>query len=93
MSKINAKTLEAKLKSINKGSFWFGIIGRVSLITGAILFISGLAGVIMQQDVAGIENRMLISSLPYLINGWLFLLGRDAFDAIAHLIKEMEEII
>jgi len=25
--------------------------------------------------------------------GWLFLLGRDAFDAIAVLIKEMDEVV
>lgn len=100
MGKISAESLEKKLKTINRGAYWFGIIGRLAIFLGAVGVFFGLFVIISHAIqpcrpyfMAGRDFSFLITSLLYLASGWLFLLGRDAFEAIAYLIKESEDVV
>lgn len=103
MAKIESKKLAAKLKSIDRGAYWFGIIGRISLIWGAfnvVLFVYfsvfGRSVGLDSDSVLSVNGPLsgfLSNSIAPLIYGWLFLLGRDALTAISTLITEMEEIV
>jgi hypothetical protein len=96
MGKIDVELMGKKMKHINKGAYWFGIIGRLSIAFGAIELLGGFFQFIgwffihRQDPYTARGLSLIISSIPVLINGWLFLLARDSFEAIAYLIKESE---
>ena len=108
MAKANQTLLENRLGSIDRGAYWFGIIGRLSIIAGfamlvfagVVLYLEGmrqvgglstpggpLSVVHSKEHMDGIGNGLIA-----LLEGWMFLRGRDAFEAISALIKEMQEI-
>lgn len=93
MAKINEELLVKKLKSINRGAYWFGIIGRLSIVVGALFLFIGLVGTYGSGASPNGPVALLSMSLSSLINGWLFLMGRDAFEAIAYLIEESEKTV
>jgi hypothetical protein len=96
MNRIDGETLKKKMASITKGAYWFGIFGRMSIFFGGIGLLFGIISLFAWQsgvDVAKQSARTLVSSFSYLIYGWLFLLGRDAFEAVAFLLKESEETV
>lgn len=95
MKEIESGTLTKKMESIQRGVYYFGIIGRLSVLYGTCCFIFGIMFLVIDGVPRINESGIhcLVSSLPALINGWLFLMGRDAFEAIHLLIKEMGEIV
>lgn len=93
MTKDKEKSLEKRLQRIKRGAYWFGIIGRISIFFGALLLIFALIILITEAFGDGPRTTtatwtLLFQSLPLLIFGWLFLLGRDAFESIMFLIEE-----
>lgn len=91
--------LDKKLQRIHRGAYWFGIIGRLSLLIGGLYFLSALGLLLMgagKDFHAEMYHQMissLVGSLTPLLTGWMFLLGRDAFEAIEALIVEVGEIV
>lgn len=105
MSKNNRELLEKKLKSIEKGAYYFGIIGRISIAIGVLcIFISllpiflSLLNPTLVTKLLDVQTQVklsgaLVESLSYVIYGFLFIVARDAFDAIKAIISELEEIV
>jgi hypothetical protein len=99
MSKMNRESLEQKLKGIEKGSYYFGIIGRLSLAMGFLGLLSYT--VLISAEILQNPNYNLLEVLlstpynfvSYIIYGFVFLVARDAFDAIKILISEVNEIV
>lgn len=91
--------LNQKLNAIHRGAYWFGIIGRLSIFVGVLSLLTSIfflvtgAGADPQSSMYEHMISSLTGSLTPLISGWLFLLGRDAFEAIEALITEMNEIV
>ncbi len=104
---IKSNLLQNKSKTIQRGAYWFGIVGRISIAYAMLNIVS--LGLIFAlnfylQSVAGPEINSLTpytaggfesatSAVIRLIYGWLFLLGRDAFNAIELIISEMNDIV
>ena len=95
----NTEKLQKKLTSIRRGAYWFGIVGRLSIILGVLTVVMAIsAGLAVCYNWPSITSGFpwlssLLTGLPYLIYGYLFLLGRDAFEAIEELIREVGEIV
>jgi len=87
--------VEKKLGSIERGAYWFGIIGRLSIFMGVVSL--ALAGCIAAGQGLSGENGSLVAilagSVSHLVYGWLFLLGRDALEAVGVLIREMSHTV
>jgi len=86
-----------RLNRITNGAYWFGIVGRLSIFMGILFFLVGTAMCLrLWADPIEVYNRgasVLVQSIPYFLYGWLFLLGRDALEAIRMLIQEIGEIV
>ncbi|MEW5805969.1 MAG: hypothetical protein AB1756_01215 [Acidobacteriota bacterium] len=97
MNKTNEKRIEKRLKSIKRGAYWFGVIGRLSIFFGMLYFIYGTLKIVTTyiplEDWKGQGLEPLLKSIYTLIYGWLFLFARDAFEAIEQIFKEMEDIV
>lgn len=96
MSKNNRELLEKKLKSIEKGAYYFGIIGRLSIFMGVLGIIISLLPILISDFSSAISGKLggaVIQSISYIIYGTLFIIARDAFDAIKAIISELEEIV
>lgn len=101
---IQETPLQTKRKTIQRGAYWFGIMGRLSLLYGVVSALALVAIVLLdlylsQQGIDTAEMKTMLNDTPVsgvisaMIYGWLFLLGRDAFVAIDLLIAEMNEVI
>ena len=104
MSKLNREVIEKNKDSIKRGAYYFGIVGRLSIIFGCITGIPVIISMITYffaynlsdpnlADSLGKVATSLISCAESLIYGFLFLMARDAFTAINALSNEMEEIV
>lgn len=108
MAKATQTVLENRLGSIKRGAYWFGIIGRLSMIFGFLILVFAAVSMYLESmvqvnsAVGGAAMHLTHSKqtmegygqgLEALLYGWLFLLGRDAFEAVEALIKEMQEIV
>lgn len=96
MSKSNRELLEKKLKSVERGAYYFGIIGRLSIFMGVLGIIVSLLPILISDFSSAISGKLggaVIQSASYVIYGGLFLIARDAFDAIKAVISELEEIV
>lgn len=94
------KLIDEKSKSISRGAYWFGIIGRILIVFGSLDLINGLLAISGQFsgppattviNTPGIEN--FASAVMTLMTGWLFLLARDSFEAINYLLNESKDTI
>ena len=94
MGKVKQESLTKKLTNITRGAHWFGIIGRFSMLFGVLFFALQLFALLTGAEKLETHSGPLgVTPLTYVFYGWLFLLGRDAFSAIAGLIKEMEDVV
>lgn len=89
----NTEQLQKKLLSVKRGAYWFGIIGRLSVLFGAFAIILGVFLKLTDANITGGWYSVARGGLDNLIYGYLFLLGRDAFEAIEGLIREVGEIV
>jgi hypothetical protein len=92
MSETNEKVITKRLKSVKRGAYWFGMVGRISIYFGLLYLILVLIEVVFKAGFSVVEER-LEDSVRALIYGGLFLLGRNAFDAIAYLIEERKDTV
>lgn len=93
---MDEKQLDLKIANIERGAYWFGIIGRLSTLAGMLLLISSALVVwhsYPSLNLDKVQVQFIGSSISYLLYGWLFLLGRDTFEAIVFSIKEIKETI
>ena len=89
----NSEKLQAKLGSITRGAYYFGIIGRAGILwgIGQFLFIPVLAA---SGGVTLPAASLLVSNgLQSMIVGYVFLVARDALEAVEALIREIGEIV
>ena len=96
MGKVKQDVLSKNLKNIERGSYWFGIIGRLSILWGLFTVVMAVMLMVMGTDAPGPDGQSFtatVSPITSLFYGWVFLKGRDGFDAIAALIKEMDEVV
>lgn len=104
MAKSTQAVLEKRMSNIKRGAYWFGIIGRLSMFIGFLILIFTVGALFLQGmarvnagTVSFTDGNSAIAGLGQglgsLLYGWLFLLGRDAFQAIEALIQEMQEIV
>ncbi|MFC1746026.1 hypothetical protein ACFL35_18685 [Candidatus Riflebacteria bacterium] len=85
---------KAKLANIKRGAYYFGIVGRLSTAYGVLFLLAFISSCLAGEAAIfkyGVHS--LANSIMPLIYGWLFLLGRDALEAIESLIKEIGEIV
>jgi hypothetical protein len=87
----NEEKLLSKLKSIKRGAYWFGIIGRLSIMLGLIAVSIAIFAKVTGGNGLGWVST-ISSGVNGLIFGYLFLLGRDAFEAIEELIREVGKL-
>jgi len=92
MSETNEKVITKRLKSVKRGAYWFGIVGRISIYFGLLGLILVLIEVVFKAGFRPV-GQLLGNSVTALIYGWLFLLGRNAFDAIAYLLEERKDTV
>lgn len=95
---MDEKQIEAKMANISRGAYWFGILGRLSVFIGCLAFFPGIflcASALLKGGVSFDELgiKLLVGSIQPLISGWLFLLGRDAFEAIDFVLKETRDTV
>ncbi len=88
MSKIKEKSLKGRLKSIRRGAYWFEMIGRLSIVLGILRLVTALGFLLLGRYPLEESIDKSIEAIALLIFGWLFLLGHNAFEAIASLIEE-----
>ncbi len=96
MSKIQNDILTKNLKRIERGSYWFGIVGRLSILWGLFTLAMAIMLLAIGTDAPGPDDGSFtasVSPITSLFYGWLFLKGRDGFDAIADLIREMDSVV
>ncbi|MFN8577762.1 MAG: hypothetical protein U0354_12970 [Candidatus Sericytochromatia bacterium] len=93
MSKSNRDLLDKNRESIRRGVYYFGIIGRLSLIYGICNIISEVVILIFLSKHSEMNLGGVVDGVKSVIYGSLFLIGRDAFNAIDTLISEMQEIV
>lgn len=96
MSKLNREVIEKNKSSIRRGVYYFGIIGRISVFMGVIGFIFSIVPIFISLFDTSVTNKLAgsaIQSASYLIYGFLFLIARDAFQAVDALTNEIEEIV
>jgi hypothetical protein len=97
MKAVTTDSLEANLKSVNQGAYYFGIIGRILLTFGMARVIALIGLSVLDPQPFDLINEMnggrTLDILSQVIIGYLFLLARDAFTAISVLIKEIREIV
>lgn len=96
MSKLNREVIEKNKSSIRRGVYYFGIIGRLSIFMGVIGFVLSVVPMYISLFNPSITDKLggsAIQSASYLIYGFLFLIARDAFQAIDALTNEIEEIV
>lgn len=91
----NTEKLQQKLKSVKRGAYWFGIVGRVFILYAFITLVLLVFTKLYRGDyLVGYQFWTTAASVAgNLITGYLFLLGRDAFEAIEELIREVGEIV
>lgn len=82
----NTDKLQNKLNTIKRGAYWFGILGRLSILIGLINVSFGVFGKLTGYTGPWIAG--VVSGTSAIIYGYLFLLGRDGFEVIAELIWE-----
>lgn len=93
MSKSNRDLLDKNRESIRRGVYYFGIIGRLSLVLGVFNILAEVIMIIFMPQHIEMNVPNLIDGVKSIIYGSLFLIGRDAFNAIDALINEMQEIV
>lgn len=96
MSKNNRELLEKKLKNVERGAYYFGIIGRISIFMGILGIIISFLPMVISGFNPIVSDKLAgtaIQSVSYVIYGGLFIIARDAFDAIKAVISELEEIV
>lgn len=95
MGKVETVAFQKKVANIQRGAYYFGIIGRLSILFGGGHLVVGLFFVFTGEnsETYRMGVQALVNSLNPLINGWLFLLGRDAFEAIQQVVTELGEIV
>ncbi|MFZ2959408.1 MAG: hypothetical protein WA705_21180 [Candidatus Ozemobacteraceae bacterium] len=94
MTTSTPENLKKKLASIQRGAYYFGLIGRISTTYGCFFFLLFIASCFKgEEEIYRWGAQTLASSITPLLYGWLFLLGRDALEAISELITEIGEIV
>ena len=100
MSLKNREIIEKNKASIKRGAYYFGIIGRLSIFFGILTLSSEIFGNtidIIYSSISENNYELLfnidLSSVGTIIYGFLFLMARDAFNAVDALTNEMEEMI
>ncbi|NCB39820.1 MAG: hypothetical protein EOM80_13735 [Erysipelotrichia bacterium] len=89
---------EARINNIRRGSYWFGIIGRLLLFMGILSFALAIFLLIPLshegfKETYKLPVQLLMSTVQNLFTGWLFLMARDAFDATIDLFNETRDIV
>lgn len=95
---MDEKQTEKKMANIVRGSYWFGIIGRMMIFLGTLSLLSSVFLLIPHiQDGLKEMDKMPISlmlgTVQNLFVGWLFLMARDAFDSIIFVMNEIKDTI
>ncbi len=95
---MTAEALNQKIANVERGSYWFGIIGRMLIFLGGLAMMLALFMIYpyMQdgfKEMANLPVSLLITAVQNLFVGWLFLLARDAFDAIVGLFNDTRDIV
>ena len=100
MSLKNREIIEKNKTSIKRGAYYFGIIGRLSIFFGILTLCGEIfvhATDIISSSISNDDYKLLVdidlSSVGTIIYGFLFLMARDAFNAVDALTNEMEEMI
>ncbi len=97
----NSQLLETKLNDISQGANGFRVISIVLMVFGILMIVVGGLKLLpllgprageygpVLGDAAGTAS----SAIGYWIMSWLARRAGDAFEAIAALIREMQEIV
>jgi hypothetical protein len=85
-----------RLLAVERGTRWFGLLGRVLLLIGVGSILVGI--VVSATDFAGPASlkeatELWISGSSSLVTGWLFLLVRDALRTLAEVVLESADIV
>ncbi len=96
----NTEILQKNLSNIDRGAYWCRVLGTTLFVFGiVILCISGLpllkllGGTAQWTDVLTSCAKIAGGSISYFIMAWLARRAGEAFESIAALIREMNEIV
>lgn len=95
---MTTETLNKKIANVERGSYWFGIIGRMLIFLGGLAMIMAIMMIYPYmhegfKEMANLPVSLLMTAVQNLFVGWLFLLARDAFDAIIGLFNDTRDIV
>jgi hypothetical protein len=92
---VQEDLLQKKRKTIQRGAYWFGIAGRLSILFGLYAAFGFISAAYIAYYSGGTQGYYTLATgaLESIIAGWLLLMGRDAFSAIDLLISEMNEVV
>ncbi len=97
----NTEILQKNMSNIDRGAYWCRVLGTTLFVFGiVILCISGLpllkllgpGDATLTEVVPGCA-KIAGGSVSYFIMAWLARRAGDAFESIAALIREMNEIV
>ncbi|MCJ8346181.1 hypothetical protein MJH12_11620 [bacterium] len=99
MNEKEISVVEEKIARIKRGSYWFGIFGRVLIFIGLITLVTSSYSIVQfgfnedQTDMTKIFFSNFATALGWLFNGWMCLLARDSFDSIDYLFQNDKDTV
>ncbi len=97
----NNEILQQKMSNIDRGAYWCRVLGIVFFVYGVVvLVLAGLpllkllgSGASGWVEVAQSSAKIAFGAVSYFVAAWLCRRASDAFESIAALIREMNEIV
>lgn len=95
----NSEILQKNMSNIDRGAYWCRILGTIFFVMGiVVLCLAGLPLLKMLGTGSWVEvlrsaANIALGSVQYFILAWLARRAADAFQSIAALIREMNEIV
>ncbi|MCO4782914.1 MAG: hypothetical protein KC646_11375 [Candidatus Cloacimonetes bacterium] len=105
----NEIELENKLDQLEKGSYWFGFVGKISIEIGISILLVGCIFLAKGFNVSDYDPNLktvlsfygplsqgihiIIYTILFVGGGWLSLRIRDALEVVRLLILEMREVV
>ncbi|PCJ19862.1 MAG: hypothetical protein COB02_06665 [Candidatus Cloacimonadota bacterium] len=101
--------LENKMDQLEKGAYWFGFVGTVSIEIGISIFLVGMIFLAKGFHVSDYDSNLrtlltfygplaqsihiIIYTIIFIGGGWLSLRIRDVLEVVRLLILEMREVV
>jgi hypothetical protein len=89
VAKLDAAVLQKNLAQVERAAYWFGLLGRLSVMLGAAFVLLALMSWAGSEGVRGTWDDFVTRGVTAAGYGWLFLLGKKALEAVAAMISDL----